>query len=183
MHREKDTKRKYTKDIHLSNSIWNINCHVHISMVMADYGEWESHAMYLEVRTKYASWRVMWNKNDFINKMTLAMLSKAAGNRMIRWDQRAKGWDLSYTFMVLALVFVLSQVLAHLSLGKQAGDCKIGYWRRLCTAAGSQLGPSSHPAWGNLYWLPPGRFLNRKLSTPPWLGGKVMCLSSRITRD
>lgn len=69
MHGEKDTKRKCTKDIHLSNSIWNINCHVHISMVMADYGEWESHAMYLEVRTKYASWLVMWNKNDFINKI------------------------------------------------------------------------------------------------------------------
>lgn len=41
MHGEKDTKKMH-KDIHVSNSIWNINCHVHISMVMADYGEWES---------------------------------------------------------------------------------------------------------------------------------------------
>ena len=62
-------KRKCTKDTHFNNCIWNINFHVHISMVMADYREWESHALYLEVTTKYASWHVMCNKKDFINKI------------------------------------------------------------------------------------------------------------------
>ena len=67
MHGEK-TPRENAQKISISTTVYEAS-HVHISMVMADYGQWESHALYLEVTTKYASWRVMWNKNDFINKI------------------------------------------------------------------------------------------------------------------